>query len=514
MRAMSNLLLTGLFLLLFHQVKGQPGPLEQTISLPAGRTTVYEALAMISQQTGLLFIYDSKIVDSDRKVRVRSDRQPLHRALDLILTDPGLAYRIVGDHVLIYRMRCDSVSPIIDRTPVAPPGMMQSIVARGRVTDRESGDPIPYAAVGIAGKPIGTITNSDGFFLLRIPDSLATSNLIISHLGFHDKQVPVGLLNGESADLYLDRRIISIQEVIIRYLDPQVIIANAIEHRKLTCPSEPVYLTTFYREGVKKNRKYTAYSEAVLQIYKTPCYSGPNTDQVKLLKSRGLKDPGTPDTVFLKLKAGVQSALSLDIAKNLPGFLDLSAPLEYSYGYSNLVSYHDKDAYAIDFTQNGGLGKALFSGTVFIERDSFAILGAEFELNPDYIHLASEDIVLRKSPRLIVNLKGIRYSIHYQNLGGRYYPQHIRCEMEVSTRLRHHIAGDQFSAFLEMATCAIDTTDVMKFSRQEIMKPGVVFSDQPYIPDDHFWEEYNVITPEANLEKSITEIIRKIGEIR
>ena len=67
---------------------------------------------------------------------------------------------------------------------------------------------------------IGTITNNDGFFTLKIPASLIGTSLVVSHLGYMSQRIPVQLLNEQQVDFYLDRRIISIQEVIIRYIDP------------------------------------------------------------------------------------------------------------------------------------------------------------------------------------------------------------------------------------------------------------------------------------------------------
>lgn len=45
--------------------------LERMISLPKMKGTVYSLLGNISQQSGYLFIYDSKVVDNDVTVKIR-----------------------------------------------------------------------------------------------------------------------------------------------------------------------------------------------------------------------------------------------------------------------------------------------------------------------------------------------------------------------------------------------------------------------------------------------------------
>jgi len=493
-------------------VFGQVSLLDKVISIPKKNTSIYEALNLISQKADCLFIYESETLDSDKKIRLHADNQPLRKVLDELLSDPSLEYKVLGKHILI--CKADKVLPVnTSQAAIPAKDSIRNVIIRGHIYDKENKAAIPYATIGIVEENIGTVTNNDGFFTLKIPASLIEKSLLVSHLGYMGQAIPVRLLNEQKVDLYLDRRIISMQEVIIRYMDPEVIIAKAMELRKLNNAVEPVYLTTFYREGVRKNNKYISYSEAVFKVYKSTYTTGEHAEQVKLLKSRKFKNANLRDTVLLKLKAGVESALLLDIVKNVPGFLDQVQPVEYIYKYSDLVSYNARDAYAVTFVQKEGLDKALYSGTVYIEKESFALLGADFEINPDYLDLAAEALVLKKSSRLIVKLEKINYSVSYMPFNGRYYLGHVRCDIHLKMRLKNHLSGDDFYTFLELATCYIDTAAVIRFPRQEIMKPNVVFSDQPYQGNDAFWGEFNTITPEEKLSEALSKIIGRIEEI-
>ncbi|MCX6285883.1 MAG: carboxypeptidase-like regulatory domain-containing protein [Bacteroidetes bacterium] len=488
--------------------------LEKVISIPKQNTTLYEALNLISQKANCLFLYESETIESDKKVKMHAENQPLHAVLDNLLSDPSIEYKVFGKHILICKAKQDA-NPVSKIQPDIPAkDTIKNVIIKGHIYDKENKTAVPFATVGIVEENIGTVTNSDGVFTIKIPSSLIGTSLVVSHLGYMSQTIPVRLLNEQNVDLFLDRRVISIQEVIIRYIDPDLIIEKAMELRKLNYAVDPAYFTTFYREGVRKNNKYISYSEAVFRIYKSPYTAGEHADQVKLLKSRKFKDANPRDTVFLKLKAGVQSALQLDIVKNVPGFLDLTPPVEYTYRYSDLVSYNAKDAYAITFVQKPDLKKPLYTGTVYIEKEGFALLGADFEINPAYIDIAAGDLVLKKSSRLIVKLEKISYSISYMPFNGRYYLSHVRCDIQLRTRLKNHLSTDNFYTFLELANCNIDTAGVIKFPRQEILKPNVVFSEQPYQGDDAFWGDFNTITPETKLSEALSKIIGKIEEIR
>ena len=492
---------------------GQLSLLEKTISIPKINTTLYEALDLISQKADCLFIYNSETVESDQRVKFHADNEPLKKVLDKLLSDPGLDYKVLGKHILIYRINEYAIPEDKNHPDIPSKDTVKTIMVKGYIYDRENRTAIPYATIGITEENIGTITNNDGFFTIKIPASMIGTSLLVSHLGYMSQSMPVRLLNEQQVDFYLDRRIISIQEIIIRYIDPNSIIEKAVEQRKSNCALDPAYLTTFYREGVRKNNKCISYSEAVFKIYKSPFTASEHSDQVKLLKSRKVQSASPRDTVFLKLKAGIQSALQLDIVRSIPGFLDLLPPVEYTYKYSGMVSYNAKDAYAIAFMQKADLKKALYSGTVYIEKESFALLGADFEINPTYLDIAAEDLVLKKSSRLIVKLEKITYSINYMPFNGRYYLNHVRCDIRLTTRLRNHIFSDNFNTFLDMATCYIDTAGVKKFPKQEILKPGIIFSDQAYDCDDAFWGDFNTITPETKLIEALSAIKGKIEKI-
>ena len=504
----------GLLLLSVNTAFGQQALLDKTISIPKQRTTLYEALNLISDKADCLFIYDSQIVESDKRVKLAADNEPLKKVLDNILANPQLAYKVIGQHILIYKVIKANLTGNPFQSVITVADTLNNILIKGHIFDNENKTAVPYASIGITEQNIGTITNNDGYFELKVPATFSGSFLLVSHLGFMSQRIPIQLIKEQQIDIYLERRIISIQEVIIRYIDPKILVEKALDQRKHNNNLEPVYSTSFYREGVQRNNRFISYSEAVFKVYKSSYIHGEFSDQVKLLKSRKIVNSNPNDTVFLKLKGGVLSALQLDIVKTVPDFLDQAQPNQYSYTYSDLVSYNSSDVYAITFVQNPGIREALYSGTLYIDKESYAILGADFEVNPEFLDMAADNLILKKSRNLIVKLEKISYSVSYTPFNGKYYLNHIRCDLRLKTRQRKHLTYDDFSTFLELATCHIDTVDVVKFPRQEVIKPNVVFSDAPFYSDNTFWGDYNIIAPEAKLSEALSKIIGKIEEIK
>lgn len=502
----------GLILFSASTVWGQEQLLQKTISIERQNTTLYNALNLISAKADCFFVYDSKTIESDKRVQLEAYHETLKQVLEKILDNPRLSFKVIDQHILIYPVT--DVAHIADQaSQAAAPDTARNIIIKGHIFDNLDKKPVPFASIGIQEENIGTITNTDGFFMVKLPVKFAGSLLSVSHLGYQNQKIPIVLLNEQRIDIFLERRIISIQEVIIRYVDPQVLIAKAMAQRPANNSMKPVYMTTFYREGVQKNGRVLSYSEAVFKIYKSPFEYNEQSDQVKLLKSRNIQNINQSDTSLLKLKAGILASLQLDIVKCIPTFLDEPELAAYTYSYADIVSYNSQNVYAITFVQKKQVEEPLYSGTLFIDKESLAILGAEFEINPQYLDQAANYLIVKKSRKLIVKLEKIKYSISYMNYNGRYYLNHAKCDITLKTRKRNHLAFDYFSTFLETATCHIDTANVARFGKQEVIKPNVVFSDASYVYDEAFWGDYNIITPEEKLKEALSRIASKIEKI-
>src|SRR5687768_11542019 len=67
----------------------------------------------------------------------------------------------------------------------------QDIIISGKVIDRETKEPMPFASVYIKGKAIGTITNLNGEFDFHIPSDYKNEILVISMLGYSNFEAPV-----------------------------------------------------------------------------------------------------------------------------------------------------------------------------------------------------------------------------------------------------------------------------------------------------------------------------------
>ena len=83
--------------------KGDKDVLERLIQIPRSKETVYQLLGKVSERSGYLFIYDSKIIDNEQVVKIPGGKYTIKEAIYHIIGNRDLDLRVIGNHILISR---------------------------------------------------------------------------------------------------------------------------------------------------------------------------------------------------------------------------------------------------------------------------------------------------------------------------------------------------------------------------------------------------------------------------
>jgi hypothetical protein len=324
--------------------------------------------------------------------------------------------------------------------------------------------------------------------------------------------VPASLLAESKADVYLDTRYIPLEAVIIRLINPQKLIKDMLAARAKNYSDEPYYLTTFYREGVDHRQGFANLTEAVFRVYKTG-YSSRQTDQVKMVKMRTISNQQLSDTVAMKMKAGVNACLMLDVIKNTPDFLILNDENMYHYTKIAMAVTSERLAHVIAFEQKPGIIGPLYKGELYIDEENFALLRARFQIHPDYIKQAQSMLVVKQSKNTDITPQEASYTVTYQQWNGKYYVNHTRGDLIFKVKKKKFLAGaSSVHTWFEMATCNIDTLNAKRFPVRESQPTHNILSETNYVYDPLFWDDFNIILPEEKLSEAISRITSKIEE--
>lgn len=98
----------------------------------------------------------------------------------------------------------------------------QEKVINGEIKDAESKTHLQYANVGIKNKSLGTVSNADGKFSLKVNELINENDSVsFSYIGYKTKTISVSSLNLFNNIIELEPNIEQLKEVIVKFVKPK-----------------------------------------------------------------------------------------------------------------------------------------------------------------------------------------------------------------------------------------------------------------------------------------------------
>ncbi len=382
---------------------------------------------------------------------------------------------------------------------------------KGKLIDQTSKNPIVFGNVYVANTSVGTITNSDGEFILKIPNALQDRQVIFSFMGYKSVSNNLSDLNTENIVIELSPQIVTISEVIVRTNNPTDLIKAAIKNVPENYGSSPYLCTAFYRESIMQNKQYVGIAEAVLNIYKARYSSEIEMDRIKVFKGRKSQDVKRMDTLLFKLQGGTDVALNMDIAKNPISFIAELYFEDYEYQPVLITNIEGRETYMLEFDQKTNVQDPLYKGRIFLDVNTLAIKKAEFVLSPKGIMHADKYMVKKKPANMNVKTQSGIYSVDYREVNGKWTLNHVRYEVKFKVDKKRQLFSRTYTSTVDMAITDKDTVNVTRFKNSERMRSNQVFVDHltgSY--DDDFWGSYNIIKPDEPIQEAVERISKRM----
>ena len=387
------------------------------------------------------------------------------------------------------------------------------LVLKGRVIDKETLQPLVFASVTVKESNVATVTNIDGEFVIKVPESDASKNLEISYLGYKNKILPLIEMKNDGFKniITMETAPIPLKEIIIKPMMPDEIIGKAIGSIGKNYPDVPNLMTAFYRETIRKNRSYVSIGEALVEIFKAPYSNELRFDGSRIYKGRKNTEIEKVDTVLFKLQGGPVTALELDLAKNPEAIITYDAMKYYDYRLTGVVELDGKPNYVIDFVQKPEVDIPLFMGKIYIETTTFAISGAEFGFNLSNKEEAASIFIRKKPLGMEVTPEVASYMVKYREQEGKWYFAYSRAEVKFKVNWKRKLFNTNYTTMSEIAVTDRTDQEVIKFAGKEKLRYTDVFVEEvDAFADPEFWGEYNVIEPDQSIEAAIRRLARKV----
>lgn len=379
----------------------------------------------------------------------------------------------------------------------------------GKVIDYRNRKGLPNVNISLDGTNVGTITNTEGKFSFLIPDN-GYANVTFSTLGFTTRSIPSDSLMSDYNLIGMEKQPVELSEVVIYSGDPMKIISAAIKKIPENYSVNKDMLAMFYRETIRKGKRFIGVSEAAINVFKTPYNKRiVDFDRVQIDRGRRLVSQKSSDTLAVKIVGGPNLAVNVDFVKNADVLFSEHELTDFEFKMEKPEYSEDRLQYVISFKPKIKRDYAQFRGKVYVDREMLAFTRAEFEMMPDDKGKMTAAVLHKKPRGLRFTPQKIEFTVSYKLVDGKTYLNYICNEMRFKCDMKRRLFSSSYTAYSEMVVVdrAENTSD--KIAYKEAFKPRQIFYDlvDEYWDED-YWSDYNIIEPTESLENAVEKLKR------
>lgn len=384
---------------------------------------------------------------------------------------------------------------------------------KGTVVDLESKNGLESVNISLKSTNISTFTNNEGDFILKVPFDIKENIVVFSLLGYETKEVGLNTLLKDNSKIELKLKITELAQVnVTQFKNAQSLLRQVFENKRKNYLDDPVLMTSFYRETIKKRNKNVSLTEAVVDLYKQSYFNG-SRDVMKLNKARKSTDYKRLDTLAFKLQGGPFSTLYLDIMK-YPEYLFSDETLDdYKYSFDSPTTINNKLVYVVNFIKIPDEEPLGYYGKFYIDANSLALAGASYNLNVDDRKRASQVFVKKKPKDVVAYPTEASYKVSYQEKNGKWYFSYGSANLTFKVNKKRKLFNSVYTVSSEMAitdwepTTSTSNTGMLK----DRLRPSIIISDEVSgFSDPDFWGAYNLIEPDKSIESAIEKIRKNL----
>lgn len=387
-----------------------------------------------------------------------------------------------------------------------------TVTVSGKVSDSVTKSPLPFVNVSIGGSNLGTVTNEDGYFTLKVPKTDRSITVIVSHVGYYASNTTVRADLAHDMVFTLNPFSNLLKEgVITEYDDPEELVRDALEYKRRNYPQTAIQQRGFYRETAQKGSRFISISEAVVDLFKYSYSRSVEADKVKIIRGRSLMSQRSADTVSVKLMGGPTLAINADVVKNDFDLFyeeDLSS---YNYAFETSTIIEQRPQYVVRFSPRFTNDKyPLYRGKLYIDRETLAIMRAEYEVDMTDVDLVAGCILKRKPLTLRFVPQEVSFIVSYRRIGEMVVLNYVRNTMRFKCDWKRRLFSSAYTVTSEMVATDLATQNVEQILTRESFRSSDIFSEMVGdFSDPDFWGDYNIIEPTESLEHAVGRLKRR-----
>ena len=127
---------------------------------------------------------------------------------------------------------------------------------KGIVIDSDSQNPLESVNITVKNSNISTFTNTEGEFVLKVPESNQGTMVVLSLLGYEVKEISLNVLSKEDSKITMSLKAIELPQVnVTEFKSAEALVVKMFENKSKNYLDQPVLMTAFYRETIKSSHQ-------------------------------------------------------------------------------------------------------------------------------------------------------------------------------------------------------------------------------------------------------------------
>ena len=496
------------FLLSFRIAFGQKESntvLDKKINLEAKNQSIASILDTISSRAQVFFSYDPVLIEAERRTDISVTNKTIREALDNLF-NARFEYKALKEQIIITIPEVvEAKKEEVNQEEIKP----KIITFKGKVIDREEKDALPYSSIVVLKKNIGTVSNNDGEFELKIPESMSHDTITISCLGYRQYIQPISEIIDNNYTIYLDPTSVLLKEIKVSIINTQDIISKILTKIPLNYSRDVEIMTSFYREVLKQDRQYIDVAEALMEIRKASYDNSFAQDKVKFIKGRKSLNVKPFQFVDFKIQGGPYYITKLDVVKTLDSFLDPEFRDFYKFSMEKIIEVDNRETYVIQFKPKEKVDYPCYQGRLYVDMSSFALVRAEFSLSRSGLKFAYESLIRKKPKDFYVRPVSVNYKVSYRRANNKWHLSTAQAIINFRVKSKKEKVNSIFHSESELLITDFRPDDGTHFKKEEMFNSKDIFTEVVTDYDDGFWGDYNIIKPSEELRKSLQDYSEK-----
>ncbi len=384
-------------------------------------------------------------------------------------------------------------------------------VITGIIKDKSNKNRIAGATISASGTNISTVSNADGSFTIKVPDSLFMNGIKVQQMGFYNTFISHDeiLKKRPGVTILLSPATHLLKAVTVYGADPRILIEQALNKIPANYSDNKVMFSSFYRETVQKGKRFIEVSEAFADIFKTSYKNrSVNNDRVMVKKGRKLISQSLKDTLGVKILGGPVIPIMLDFVKNNDALFSQDELDYYEFKMEHSSSIDDRLQYVVSFKPNVKVEYPLYRGKVFIDQETLAFTRAEYSVDTSDKNKVIRSILYRKPRGLHFNPQEIQITANYKFEDGKSFLNYISTRTKFKCDWKRRLFASGYTVNAEAVMVNRDDNPATGISRKDAFGNKDILSENTEtFKDKDFWKNYNIIEPTESLEKAVSKLI-------